>query len=55
MICDALTKLGSKTFDERLVQTMTTGYFSFEPSPESTIRKMEAQKARMSKIIDAED
>ena len=49
MICDPLTKHGPKGFDQRLIDTMSTGHLSLEPSAESQLKKLKNQKARAAK------
>ena len=49
MICDSLTKQGPKGFDQRLLDTMSSGLLSLEPSEESQLKKLKQQKARMAK------
>ena len=51
MICDPLTKGGPKGFTDRLVQTMTTGWFTTEPSVSSQIKKMKQQKMRLERAL----
>jgi len=46
MLCDPLTKQGNANFASRLVQTMETGWFDFEGTPESQLKKLKQQKAR---------
>ena len=51
MLCDPLTKSfpnreKQKNFCARLVRSYTTGTFDMEATPESTMRKLKAQKAR---------
>ena len=49
MICDPLTKHGPKGFDQRLIDTMSTGLLSLEASAESQLKKLKNQKARAAK------
>ena len=51
MICDSLTKAGNEQFADRLVETMTTGRFTLEASPESQMKKLRQQKARQVKYL----
>ena len=51
MICDPLTKAGPKGFADRLIRCMATGKISLEPTPESQLKKMKQQKARMEKAL----
>ena len=54
MICDPLTKAGTDKFHKRLVDTMESGWFDLEATPESQLRKMSKQKKALQKI-DEED
>ena len=49
MICDPLTKQGSRNFTDRLRRTTTTGVLDLTAT-ESTLQKMQAQRARVNKI-----
>ena len=51
MLCDPLTKAGPKGFANRLIDCMTTGHFSLEPTVESQMKKLKQQKARMEKTL----
>ena len=51
MICDPLTKAGNDKFADRLAETMMTGRFTTEPSPESQLKKLNQQKARKLKYL----
>ena len=46
MIADPLTKNGPRGFCDRLVASYQTGTINFQPTEESTMRKMKASKAR---------
>ena len=50
MICDPLTKSGPANFPERLRRTMSTGILDLTATKESVLKKMQQQKARLSKI-----
>jgi len=50
MICDPLTKSGPAKFPERLRRTMSTGILDLTATKESVLKKMQQQKARLSKI-----
>ena len=53
MLCDPLTKTGPKNFSERLKKTMQSGWLDLTPTRESLLRKMQQQKARLQKAMDA--
>ena len=44
MICDPLTQAGNVKSSDRLVTCMSTGYFDFKATPESSLKKMAKQK-----------
>ena len=50
MICDPMTKAGSAHFPERLRRAMSTGILNLVPTLESQMRKLQQQRARMSRI-----
>ena len=52
MICDPLTKVGGKGFDARLQDCMMTGQLDLEPTVESTLKKLRAQKQRKKKEVE---
>ena len=52
MICDPLTKAGPKGFADRLVETMTSGMLSLEPTVESQMKKLQQQKRRREKTLE---
>ena len=46
MIADPLTKNGPRGFSDRLIEAYQTGIINFQPTEESTMRKLKASKAR---------
>ena len=52
MICDPLTKSGPKGFAQRLVDCMSSGDLSLEPTVESQMRKLQRQKRRKVKALE---
>ena len=52
MLCDPLTKAGSKNFALRLTECMQSGDLSLEPTEESQLKKLRQQKARMQKAME---
>ncbi len=52
MLCDPLTKAGSKNFALRLTDCMQSGDLSLEPTEESQLKKLRQQKARMQKAME---
>ena len=55
MICDCLTKFGNEQFARPLITTMETGVIDLTPTPGSQLKKMRAQKARLDKIMKADE
>ena len=51
MLCDPLTKSGSKGFADRLIKTMQTGHMTLEATEESQLRKLRQQKLRLDKVL----
>ena len=51
MLCDPLTKAGSKGFADRLTDCMKTGEFSLEPTTESQMKKLRQQKLRQDRAL----
>ena len=51
MICDPLTKAGTKGFASRLQHCMESGELSLEPTVESQMKKLKTQKARQAKAL----
>jgi hypothetical protein len=51
MVCDPLTKSGTKNFADRLVEMYSTGWFSSEATAASQIKKMKQQKARLERTL----
>ena len=51
MLCDPLTKSGSKGFADKLIQTMQTGAMTLEATEESQLRKLRQQKLRLDKVL----
>ena len=52
MLCDSLTKAGSRNFAKRLTDCMQSGDCSLIPTEESELKKMRQQKARMQKTLE---
>ena len=50
MLCDPLTKAGSRNVSARLQEAMSTGIMSLEATAASQLKKMQQQKARMNNI-----
>ena len=52
MICDPLTKSGPKGFAQRLIDCISSGDLSLEPTVESQMRKLQQQKRRKVKALE---
>ena len=52
MICDTLTKSGPKGFAQRLVDCMSSGTLSLEPTVEPQMKKLQQQKRRREKTLE---
>ena len=52
MICDPLTKSGPKGFALRLIDCMSSGDLSLEPTVESQMRKLQQQERRKVKALE---
>ena len=52
MIVDPLTKSGPKGFAQRLIDCMSSGDLSLEPTVESQMRKLQQLKRRRTKALE---